>query len=121
MKNSFGDKLKKLREVRGVSQTELARRLGYGTNSYIYDIEKGLFVPPEEKLRQIARALDVPFDLIKDLALEARLEGLGIREPGFVSLLKDYSRLSKEDRKAIIRTYLDVKAARARQGHGTHH
>jgi transcriptional regulator with XRE-family HTH domain len=119
MSNIFGDKLRKLREVRGVSQQEVARRMGYATNSYISDIEKGAFVPPgEDKLRQIARALDVPFELLKEMALESRLEDLGIREPGFRSLFKDYPKFTKSDRREIIKTYLKVKSAKRNQSHG---
>lgn len=121
MSRIFGDKLRKLREVRGVSQGELARRLGYTTNSYISDVEKGAFVPPDEdKLRQIARALDVPFDLIKEMALEARLEDLGIREPGFLSLFKDIPRLTKGDKREILRTYMKIKSTRNNKN-GPHH
>jgi transcriptional regulator with XRE-family HTH domain len=116
MSTIFGDKLRKLREVRGVSQQELARRMGYATNSYISDIEKGAFVPPgEDKLRQIARALDVPFELLKEMALESRLEDLGIREPGFRSLFKDYPKFTKSDRREIIKTYLKVRSAKRNQ------
>jgi transcriptional regulator with XRE-family HTH domain len=120
MKNLFGEKLRRLRESRGVSQQELGRRLGYGGNSYVYDIERGNFFPPDEKLREIARALEVPYRTIHDLALEARLDALGIRESGFVSLLKDYPHLGEKQRKEIIKAYLRVKEA-GQQPNGTHH
>jgi transcriptional regulator with XRE-family HTH domain len=112
MKNLFGEKLRRLRESRGVSQNELNRRLGYGGNSYVYDVEQGKFSPPEEKLREIARALEVPYQTVQDLALEAKLDGLGISEPGFVSLLKDYPRLSQKEQKEILKAYFKVKEAR---------
>ncbi len=91
---------------------ELGRRMGYKGNSYVYDIERGAFMPNEDRLRDIARALDVPFNVVKEMALEERLEGLGIKEPRFVSLLKDYPRLTREDRKAIMKTYMEIKKAK---------
>ncbi len=115
MRNVFGQKLRKLREVRGISQTELSKRIGYISNSYIADVERGAYVPSEEKLRKIARSLDVSYDVVKEMALESRLDGLGIREPSFVNLLKDYPRLTHQDRREIIKTYLKVKAARDKQ------
>lgn len=118
MSKIFGSKLKKLREVRGISQTELARMIGYSSNGYISDIEKGEYIPPnEDKLRGIARSLDVSFDVIKDMVLESRLDDMGIRGPGFVSMFKDYPRLTRDDRREIMRTYLKIKSKQRRR-HG---
>ncbi|MFW6175013.1 MAG: helix-turn-helix domain-containing protein [Chloroflexota bacterium] len=116
MKNIFGEKLRKLREARGISQMELSRRLGYASNSYLSDVEKGLFVPNEEKLRRMASSLGVGFDVLQEMALESRLDALGFREPGFVSMLKDYPRMSREDRREIVRAYVKVKRIR-KYGH----
>jgi transcriptional regulator with XRE-family HTH domain len=112
MDNLFGTKVKNLREARGLSQTDLARRMGYVGNSYIYDLERGAFMPSEQRFRDLARALEVPVALLRDLALEARIEDLGIRDPEFVALFKDYSRLSRQDRAAILKAYKKVKPAR---------
>lgn len=116
MSNLFGEKLRKLREVRGLSKAELARRMGYASNSYIYDIERGGFVPPPEKLRVLARALEVPPTLLEEVALEAKVEALGIREPEFIAMFKDYPRLSQKDKRAIIAAYLSAK-----RSHGSSH
>jgi transcriptional regulator with XRE-family HTH domain len=111
MSNVFGKQLRALRESKGVSQNELARRMGYSSNGYLSDIERGAYLPSEvHTLREMARALDVPFQTVEHMALEARLDDLGIREPGFVSLLKDYPRFTAEDRSQIMRAYLKVKA-----------
>ena len=56
----FGEKLRKLREKAGLTQKELAEMLGHSSNSYISDVEKGLFQLSKEKLRKIAKALRVP-------------------------------------------------------------
>lgn len=106
---SFGKKLRKLREEAKISQQELAERLGYKTNSYISDIESGHFIPSKEKLKEIAKALRIPFSKIKDSLLESKLEEMGIKEPAFVSLFKDYPHLNKKDKRAIIEAYLKIK------------
>ena len=99
----------KIRQDKGMSQQELATRLGYRTNSYISDMEKGKFVPSQEKLREIAQALAVPFTKIKDSLLESRLNEMGIRDPVFINLVKDYPRLSREDKEAIFKVYFKIR------------
>jgi transcriptional regulator with XRE-family HTH domain len=117
MSNVFGKQLRALRESKGLSQNELARRMGYSSNGYLSDIERGAYIPAEVyTLREMARALDVPFQTIEHMVLEARLDGLGIRDRGFVSLLKDYPRFTAEDRSHIMRAYLKVKAKKRNQG-----
>ncbi len=39
----------------------------------------------------------------------SKLEDLGIKDPYFISMLKDYPRLRLEDKKAIVRLYLEIK------------
>jgi transcriptional regulator with XRE-family HTH domain len=106
---NFGQKLRKLREKKGLTQQQLAERLGYKTNSYISDVESGHFIPSREKLKKIARALEVPFKEIEDILLESRLEALGIRESELLSLFKDIPSLPEKDKRAIINAYLKVK------------
>ena len=80
--------MRQLRIKRGLTQQQLAERLGYKTNSYISDVESGHFIPSREKLKKIARALDVPFKVLEDMLLESRLETLGIRELSFSAYSK---------------------------------
>jgi len=109
---NFGQKLRQLRIERGVTQQQLAERLGYKTNSYISDVESGHFIPSREKLKKIAKALDVPFKMLEDMLLESRLEALGIKEPELLSLFKDIPSLPKRDKRAIINAYLKIKERR---------
>ncbi len=74
---NFGQKLRRLREERGISQQELAKRLGYKSNSYIYDIERGDFIPSDEKIKRLAKALMIPSFRIKEILFESKLESLG--------------------------------------------
>jgi transcriptional regulator with XRE-family HTH domain len=106
---NFGQKLRKLRIEKGLTQQELAERLGYKTNSYVSDVESGHFIPSRDKLKKIARALDVPFKVLEDMLLESRLEALGIKEPELLSLFKDIPSLPERDKRAIINAYLKVK------------
>jgi transcriptional regulator with XRE-family HTH domain len=105
----FGQRLRKLRKEKRMSQQELAKKLGYVTNSYISEVEKGKFIPSKGKLKKIAKALGVPFLKIKDLLLESKIEELGIKEPAFISMFKDYPHLSKREKRAIIKAYLKIK------------
>jgi transcriptional regulator with XRE-family HTH domain len=105
----FGQKLRKLREEKGMSQQELAKRLGYKTNSYVSDMERGRFIPSYGKLRDIAKALRTPFSKLKDLVFESKLEEMGIKDPVFINLVRDYAYLTKQARRAIAKTYLKMK------------
>lgn len=105
----FGQTLRKLRIKRSLTQQQLTEKLGYKTNSYISDVEKGRFIPPKEKLKKIAKALDVPFKELEDMLLESKLENSGIKETKLISLFKDIPSLSEKDKKAIINAYLKVK------------
>jgi len=112
---NFGQKLRKLRIEKGLTQQQLAEKLGYKTNSYVSDVESGHFIPSREKLKKIAKALDVPFKVLEDMLLESKLEALGIKEPELISLFKDIPSLPKKDKKAIINAYLKIKERRLRR------
>jgi transcriptional regulator with XRE-family HTH domain len=112
---TFGQKLRRLRIKKGLTQQQLAERLGYVTNSYISDVEKGHFIPSKDKLKKIAKALGVPFKVLDDMLLESRLEGLGIKEPELISLFKDIPSLPEKDKRAIINAYLSIKERRMKR------
>ena len=54
-----GDRLKQLRELKGLSQGEIEERSGL-FRCYISRVENGHAVPVVETLEKFARALDVP-------------------------------------------------------------
>jgi transcriptional regulator with XRE-family HTH domain len=112
---TFGQKLRQLRIKKGLTQQQLAEKLGYKTNSYISDVEKGHFIPSSKKLKKIARALGVPFKVLDDMLLESRLESLGIKEPELISLFKDIPSLPEKDKRAIINAYLSIKERRMKR------
>ena len=76
----FGIKIIKLRDEKGITQQQLAKKLGYVINSYISEVEKGTFIPSKKKLRKIAKALRVPFNELDILLLDSKVKALGIRE-----------------------------------------
>jgi len=98
-----------------LTQQQLAEKLGYKTNSYVSDVESGHFIPSREKLKKIAKALDVPFKVLEDMLLESRLEALGIKEPELINLFKDIPSLPEKDKRAIINAYLKIKERRLRR------
>lgn len=55
---STGKKIKEYRELKGISQRELARRLNY-SNGYISALERGIKTANIKILNEIATALDV--------------------------------------------------------------
>jgi transcriptional regulator with XRE-family HTH domain len=105
----FGKKLKKIRKENGISQQELAKKLGYVNNSYISDVENGIFVPSKKKLKKIAKTLKVSFAQIKDLLREVQLEELGIKEPELINLFRDLPKLTKKEKNKIIEVYKKIK------------
>lgn len=105
---NFGQKLRKLREAKGVTQQELAMKLGYVTNSYVSDVEKGQFIPSEANLKKIAKVFNISLSRLKDQLLESKLEEMGIQEP-FVSMFKDYPRFTNQEKRKIIKVYLKIK------------
>jgi transcriptional regulator with XRE-family HTH domain len=56
----MGSMLRRLREVNGLTQVELAKKVGV-TQSYIAQLESGRKISPSlEMLKKLAKALDVP-------------------------------------------------------------
>jgi len=106
---TFGQKLRRIRKEKTFSQQELAERMGYESNSYIADVEKGRFIPSEQKLKKIARALGISFSRAKDILTESKLEDLGIKEKALQELFKDVPKLPQSAKTEIIEVYLKVK------------
>lgn len=101
-------------KAKGISQQQLAERLGFVSNSYVSEVESGRLIPSEEKLKEIAKALGVPFKELDDLLMESRLEQLGIKEPELISVFRDIPSLPEKDKKAIINVYLQIRKRRAK-------
>ena len=55
----IGNRIKHYRELRNMTQEELAQKVGYVNKSSIYSIEKGMAAVPYDKLTAIAKVLNV--------------------------------------------------------------
>lgn len=67
----LGEKIRLLRERKGLSQTELAKAAGYESRSSISKIEKGDSDPSQKALARIAAVLEVrPSDLISEESVQ---------------------------------------------------
>lgn len=74
----IGDKIKRLRELYGVSPKELAAKIGCQRN-YLYQLERGDRVPASKKLYKLADALKTTVDFLLDesrdeISISARQE-----------------------------------------------
>lgn len=80
--NIIGENIRKIRKSKNITQTELAKRINT-TNEYISKIERGLRQNPSSKtLNKIAKALEVPVEVLykedteKELSLLEILQGI---------------------------------------------
>jgi transcriptional regulator with XRE-family HTH domain len=65
---NFGEKIRTLREAKGISQRQLAMQLDI-TPTYMSKIERGEFQPPsEEVIKKMAKFLNYDSDLLLSLA-----------------------------------------------------
>jgi len=106
---TLGQKLRKLREEKGVTQQLLAEKLGYVTNSYIADAEDGKFIPSKKKLKKIANALNISYSKMKDLLNESKIKELGIHKPELIALVQNIPKMSEKEREELTRYYLKIK------------
>src|SRR3989337_3075483 len=112
---AFGDKIRQIRRQKGLSQSQITKVLGYETNSYISDVELGKFIPHQDKLKRLAKALDMTKDEMEDLALEDKLEKLGLDDPAFTMMFKEIPRMTKEEKHSLIRAFESVIRARQKK------
>lgn len=86
----FGKLLKEERTKKGISQAEVARRMGLKNNGYVAELEKGRYDNPSSTvLRRYARATELDLDSIEKLKRKATLISLGIEEENiFMDMLR---------------------------------
>ena len=104
----LGEKIRLLRERKGLSQTELAKAAGYESRSSISKIEKGDSDPSQKALARIAAVLEVrPSDLISEESvqeIQTHPQGVPVYlKHGEVRVLaKGFDRMPEEKRKKAI-------------------
>lgn len=101
---TLGEKIRQQREAKGMTQLELAQKIGYTTTGAISLIESGKRDISIDKVREIAKALDVtphwlmgwsdnPLTIKTDLELTIdELEGLN---PEQLARIRDYIQFVK--------------------------
>ncbi len=81
------DKIKMLREKRGITQSELANRLGI-TRSGVNAWEMGISVPSTQYIVLLAKFFDVSTDYLLDLPNTATISVEGLTEREIASLVE---------------------------------
>jgi transcriptional regulator with XRE-family HTH domain len=106
---NVGKNIAAARKRAGMTQEELAARVGYKTKSAINKIELGIRDLPQKKIAAFAAALGVtPGHLMGwDEKPAEELQGLGalaaevIMDPDAMEMAKEYMALSEADRRAV--------------------
>ena len=95
----LGERMKRLRQERGWSQGELARRIG-GDGRQISRYENSRIVPSVEVLAKIAEALDVSTDFLLFEGIARR--PLHVPDNGIAERLGDLRDLGEDDRRSLL-------------------
>lgn len=90
------DKIRMLRERSGMTQSDLARRLGI-TRSSVNAWEMGLSIPSTQYIVELAEIFKVSTDYLLDVEKTAtiRIDGLSQKEVGMISELISHFRSKK--------------------------
>ena len=83
----IADKIKTLREKKGITQSELAGSLGI-TRSAVNAWEMGITVPSTQYVVQLARCFNVSTDYLLDLPATATISVEGLTEREIASLVE---------------------------------
>ena len=62
--------LKQLREKKGLTQADVAKRLGFGNAQFVSNIERGLAKLPVKHFKKVAALYGVPVERLIDLKLK---------------------------------------------------
>ena len=112
--SSFGKKIRECREVKAISQSELARQLNTN-HSIIGKYERDEVKPTIDVVKKIAQALDTTVGYLLGEAEEFNL----LKDPAMMHRLNEISNLPERDKECILYT-LDglLRDVKARQAYG---
>ena len=96
MSDIFSERLKALRERRGLSQVDLAKMARLQPTA-ISHFETGTRSPSYDNLRKLSDALNVSTDFLMGRSEKEEMVG-----PGADSLFRGIEKLSEQDREAIL-------------------
>lgn len=94
---SFGERLRKVREDKGLSQSDLAHKTGFQPSA-ISHFESGRRSPSFENLKRLADALSVTIDFLLGRESEAKSAG-----PIAEQLFRDFEQMSADDQESIAK------------------
>jgi transcriptional regulator with XRE-family HTH domain len=97
MDKVFPDRLRKFRESKGLSQTELAEKTGLQPSA-VSHFETGKRAPSFDNLKRLADALDVTVDYLLGRTEEPAAAG-----PRAQQLFRDFTRMSADDQESLAR------------------
>lgn len=75
---SLANFLKEKRIRAGLSQKEVAEKLGYSTAQFVSNWERGLSAPPVETLKLIAEMYNIDLDEVFQVTLESAVNRLTV-------------------------------------------
>jgi len=120
---TFGQRLRELRKAQGLSQRELASRVGISF-TYLSKLENGAMHPPRGKtITALANALDTDADELFGLAKKVPSQFLDHVNPAVIKLIRTLRDGNEQPVSALIRLYqrvaeLEVELTRARKERG---
>ncbi len=76
MTKHIGQFLKEKREAKGLTQAQVAEKLGYGSPQFISNIERGISRVPLKSLKSFMQVYDLDPEQIIDLLLEEKKQQL---------------------------------------------
>jgi transcriptional regulator with XRE-family HTH domain len=85
----LGNFLRKLRDQAGLTQSDVAKKLGYSSAQFISNWERGDSYPPVKAIRTIAKLYKTDIDRLFELVLEISLD---ITEEG---MRREFDRIKK--------------------------
>lgn len=76
MTRHIGQFLKEKREAKGMTQAQVAEKLGYGSPQFISNIERGISRVPIKSLKSFMEVYELNAEQVIDLLLEEKREQL---------------------------------------------
>lgn len=105
----IGINIKKYRKELGLTQTELAEKIG-AMQQHVYRWEHNIIIPSLETIKKLAQVLQVSTDNL--LLTDRERKKLKSGEKELLEKMKDIEKLSPEDRTTII-NLIDVLKLKA--------
>ena len=115
-KETFGKQLRKIRHEKGLTLMQISKVLGYENAGYVSDAERGKFIPHPDKLAKWAKALGMTREEMDSLLADAKLEDMGLTDPGFTLMFKEVPNMTVAEKESIIKSYKRVMKAREIKG-----